>query len=123
MCIRDRLPGASRVTNTAAKLVRNAGEVPIGQRLLDAAVSETTGLKRQTYTIDDQLWAAQNAQLNRVKNSGAPMTNFNITAVPKAMEPYLTPQQARENDKLKDIKRTMTFRRKQERQSMNLNER
>ncbi len=119
----EMLPGASRVTNTAAKLVRNAGEVPIGQRLLDAAVSETTGLKRQTYTIDDQLWAAQNAQLNRVKNSGAPMTNFNITAVPKAMEPYLTPQQARENDKLKDIKRTMTFRRKQERQSMNLNER
>ena len=117
------LPGASRLTNTAAKLVRNADEVPIGQRLLDAAVSETTGLKRQTYTIDDQLWAAQNAQLNRVKNSGAPMTNFNITAVPKAMEPYLTPQQARENNKLKDIKRTMTFRRKQERQSMNLNER
>ena len=118
----EMLPGASRVTNTAAKLVRNAGEVPIGQRLLDAAVSETTGLKRQTYTIDDQLWAAQNAQLNRVKNSGAPMTNFNITAVPKAMEPLLTPTQARENDKLKDIKRTMTFRRKQEKSSLNLNE-
>ena len=50
------------------------------------------------------------------------MTNFNITAVPKAMEPLLTPTQARENDKLKDIKRTMTFRRKQEKSSLNLNE-
>jgi hypothetical protein len=119
----ELLPGASRIANTAAKLTRNAGEVPIGQRLLDAAVSETTGLKRQTYTVDDQLWAAQNAQLNRVKNSGAPMSNFTISAVPKEMEPHLTRQQTIENNKFKDIQRTMSFRRNREKKSTNLNER